>query len=125
MIQGAGAMLQGRFERRKKEQMGEKHLNIPNDLKSVNMTKGTDTLLITVTADCYWCYDDPDHVFGNPPSGFLAAGYYQATNPHTSYGAYSPINDGTVQINATTTSPCTVDNLKGVPQTIVVTGGNK
>lgn len=104
--------------------MAEKHLNIPNDLQSMTMTKGTDTLLITVTADCYWCYCDPNGVFQVPTSGFLASGFYAATNPHTNYGPYTPVNDGSVTFNAPTSQPCTLTSLKGVPQTITVTGGN-
>ena len=104
--------------------MPSKQLNIPNDLSSITLNKGTDTIQITVTADCYWCYCDPNGVFEVPPNGFLAPGFYAATTPHTSYGPYTPVNDGSVTINAPTSQPCTLNNLKGVPQTITVTGGN-
>ncbi len=103
--------------------MAEKRLTIPNNLSSINLTKGTDTLVIQVSANCYWCYCDPNGVFPVPPA-FLAPGYYQATNPPTVYGPYTPANSGSVSINATTSQPCTLNNPTGVPQTIVVTGGN-
>jgi len=104
--------------------MATKHLNIPNDLSSINMTKGIDQLEITVTATCNWCYSDPQHVFGNP-STLLAPGLYNVTTPHTTYGPYSPVNDGTVTFNATIPPvACTTVTSKEVPQTITVTGGN-
>lgn len=105
--------------------MATKHLNIPNDLKSVNLNKGTDDLDITVTATCNWCFSDPDYVFGNP-STLLPPGLYNVTTPHTTYGPYTPQNDGTVTFNATIPpTPCTTSSPRGVPQTITVTGGNK
>jgi hypothetical protein len=104
--------------------MGTKHLNIPNDLSSIEMTKGTDDLEIQVTATCNWCFSDPDYVFGNP-STLLSPGLYTVTNPHTKYGPYTPVNDGTVTVNATIPPiACTTNDPKGVPQTIKVTGGN-
>lgn len=104
--------------------MATKHLNIPNDLKSVNLNKGTDNLDITVTATCNWCFSDPDYVFGNP-STLLPPGLYNVTTPHTTYGPYTPQNDGTVTFNATIPpTPCTTSSPRGVPQTITVTGGN-
>jgi hypothetical protein len=104
--------------------MGTKHLNIPNDLKSFSMTKGQDDLVIQVTATCNWCFSDPDHAFGNP-STLLPPGEYIVTTPHTTYGPYTPVNDGSVTYNATIPpTPCTTTGVRGVPQTITVTGGN-
>jgi hypothetical protein len=98
--------------------MATKHLNIPNDLKSINMTDGTDDLEITVTADCTWCYSDPDGVF---PDGLLAAGSYTATNPHTAYGPYTPDGAGTVTFDAVTTGTCDPDGgITGTVHSITV-----
>jgi hypothetical protein len=101
--------------------MATKHLNIPNDLSSKQLTRGTDDIQITVTADCSWCYSDPNNVFAN---GFLAAGSYTATSPHTTYGPYTPANDGTVTVNAVTSGNCTTAGVTATPHTITVTGGN-
>jgi hypothetical protein len=104
--------------------MGTKHLNIPHDLSSVNLTKGTDDIDITVTATCNWCFSDPDYVFGNP-STLLAPGLYTVTTPHTKYGPYTPQNDGTVNFGASIPpAACNPDGIQGTPHTITVTGGN-
>jgi hypothetical protein len=82
----------------------DKPLNIPHDMSSATLKKNVDSVTITVTADCTWCYDDPDNCFGN---GFLAPGYYTATTPHTSYGPYTPSNTGSVGIGSVTgNNPC-------------------
>jgi len=82
-----------------------KQLNIPNDMSSLTVKKNVESVTITVTADCTWCYDDPNSCFAN---GFLAPGYYQATAPHTSYGPYTPTNTGTVGIGSVAgNNPCT------------------
>lgn len=82
-----------------------KPLNIPNDLSSFSMTKNVDGVTITVTADCTWCYSDSNGCF---PNGLLAPGYYTATNPHTSYGPYTPNKAGNVGIGAVPgDNPCT------------------
>lgn len=99
--------------------MGVKQINIPHDLSSVNLTKGTDTLQIKVTANCSWCYSDPNNVFS---AGFLAAGSYVATNPPTTYGPYTPQNDGTVNVNAVTSGTCSPTGTTATPHTIVVSG---
>jgi hypothetical protein len=104
--------------------MPAKHLNIPNDLQSVNLTKGVDTLEITVTATCTWCYSDPDGVFPAPP-GFLAAGTYNVTTPHTTYGPYTPQNDGIINFGVSIPPvPCSTEGIAATPHTITVTGGN-
>lgn|SRR6185437_5264498 len=82
-----------------------KPLNIPNAMSSLTLKKNVDSVTITVTADCTWCYEDPNGCFAN---GFLAPGYYQATNPHTSYGPYTPTNTGSVGIGSVPgNNPCT------------------
>jgi hypothetical protein len=102
--------------------MALKRLNIPNDLSSVELTKGADSLEIVVTATCTWCYSDPDGVFPDPP-GFLAANTYQVTNPHTKYGPYTPQKDGSVNFNTSTPpATCDPDGITGTPQTITVSG---
>jgi hypothetical protein len=104
--------------------MPPKRLNIPDDLSSVNLTKGVDTLEIVVTKTCTWCYTDPDSVFPAPP-GFLAAGTYNVTDPHTKYGPYTPQNDGVVNFGASIPPiPCSTEGIQGTPHTITVTGGN-
>lgn len=80
--------------------MATKILSIPNDLKSMQLAVGDD-LKITVTEDCTWCYaPSPTDCFDPPPDGFLAAGYYAATTPPTTYGSYTAIAAGTIQINS-------------------------
>ena len=104
--------------------MPAKHLNIPNDLSSVNLNKGTDTLEITVTATCTWCYSDPNGVFPAPP-GFLAAGTYNVTTPHTKYGPYTPQNDGVIEFGVSIPpTPCSTTGITATGHTITVTGGN-
>jgi hypothetical protein len=97
--------------------MGTKHLSIPNDLSSVNMTLGADDLEIKVTADCNWCYSDPNGVFAN---GFLAAGSYTATSPPTKYGPYTPSTTGTVTVNAVTSGDCSTSGITATPHSITV-----
>ena len=80
--------------------MATKTLSIPNDLKSMQLAVG-DALEIIVTEDCTWCYaPSPTDCFNPPPDGFLAAGYYAATTPPTTYGSYTAIAGGTIYINA-------------------------
>jgi len=86
--------------------MATKRLSIPNDLSSMSMTHNTDNLTITVTADCTWCYSDPNGCF---PNGLLAAGSYTATTPPTTYGPYTPTGTGTVNFNAVTSGTCNPD----------------
>lgn len=82
----------------------DKPLNIPNDMSSLTLKKNVDSVTITVTADCTWCYSDPSGCF---PNGLLAPGYYPATNPHTSYGPYTPNNTGVVGIGSVAgNNPC-------------------
>lgn len=97
--------------------MATKHLSIPNDLKSVNMVHGTDDLIITVTADCAWCYSDPDNCFSN---GFLADGSYTATTPHAAYGPYTPTIAGTVNVNAVKSGTCDPSGITGTLHSITV-----
>ena len=80
--------------------MATKILSIPNDLESMQLAVG-DALEITVTEDCTWCYaPSPTSCFDPPPDGFLAAGYYAATTPPTTYGSYTAATAGTIYINA-------------------------
>jgi hypothetical protein len=94
-----------------------KTLTIPHDLSSLNMKVG-DSLQITVSADCTWCYSDPTPCF---PGGLLPAGSYTATTPHTTYGPYLASAAGTVNVNAVTSGPCNPQGLTAVPHTIIVT----
>jgi hypothetical protein len=98
--------------------MANKSLNIPNDLSSLTLKKNVDSVSITVTADCTWCYSDPDNCF---PNGLLAPGYYAATNPHTTYGPYTPTNIGTVSDNAVRgNATCSTNDAKETVHSIQV-----
>lgn len=78
-------------------------LRIPNGLVNQRMLHNVDDLRIEVTEDCTWCYSDRKNCFAN---GFLAAGPYKATRPHTTYRPYKAANAGTVLFNAVTSGEC-------------------
>jgi hypothetical protein len=100
--------------------MATKHLHIPGSMSNQSLNKTQDNLDITVNNDCTWCFSDPDGVFGNP-STLLAPGTYTATNPHTTYGPYTPVATGTVYFNAVTSGPCNPTGITGTGHTIIVT----
>src|SRR3974377_2270950 len=101
--------------------MATKHIHT-NNLQNENLNKNQDNLDITVNASCNWCFDDPDGVFGNP-STLLPAGTYTATDPPTTYGPYTPVNDGTVLFNAVPTNQtCTTATITATGHTITVSG---
>jgi hypothetical protein len=92
-----------------------KHLNIPHDLSSMNIKVG-DSLEISVSANCNWCYSDPTPCF---PNGLLPNGSYTASTPSSTYGPATA--GGTVFINAVTSGPCNPQGLAATPHTIIVT----
>ena len=97
--------------------MAKKTLTVPH--KGNFPMKKVDTLKIKVKQDCNWCYSDPSGVFGKPPDGFLAPGFYAATKPPTVYGPYEALHTGSVSFETTDPgTPCTLKEF--TPHTITV-----
>jgi hypothetical protein len=100
--------------------MSTKHLHITGNMSNQTLKINQDNLDITVNHDCNWCFSDPQFVFGNP-STLLAQGTYSVTNPHTTYGPYTPVKTGTVHFNAVTSGECDPNGDMDTGHTIIVT----
>jgi hypothetical protein len=94
-----------------------KKIYLPSDMGSFRRKRNDESVTIVVTADCTWCYSDPNNCFAN---GFLAGGSYTATHPNTEYGPYTPVNAGTVYYNAVTTGTCNPQGDAATGHTITV-----
>lgn len=94
--------------------MSNHNLNIPSD-GNLNNVKVGDTVTVHVTADCIWCYSDPDDVFadGFLPDNSYSKGYVSS--------AYPAVNPGTVNFNTVESGDCDPDGgIGGAPHTITV-----
>jgi hypothetical protein len=78
----------------------EHFLGIPASLSNIKMAANMHDLYIVITADCNWCYSDPDGCFS--PKQFLKQGTKRKGHV---YGPYTPIKKGKVFINAVPWSP--------------------
>lgn len=90
--------------------MPDKYLNIPHDDNFP--VKTGDNLYIHVTAECTWCYTDPDNCF---PGGLLANGTYSQQTSGQNHGPYPAVNVGSVGF----------DSPPGANQPCIPTGGTK
>jgi hypothetical protein len=91
-------------------------IELPDGKKNLPMKKDVDGISFKVTKTCYFCYSDPTPCF---PS-FLSNGKYTATTPPTTYGPYTPTQDGTVVYNAVTSEPCSTSGPTDTPCSITV-----
>lgn len=86
------------------------------------LNKNQDNVEITINQSCNWCFKDPDGVFGTP-STLLPDGTYTVTNPHVTYGPYTPVKSGVVRFNAVSTDQtCSTGGITETGHTITVSG---